>query len=1384
MKNRVLAFLLALSFLLMSLPMTVMAEGETDTEEPAVTPAADTILFSNASNNTSPSSSTSTNRWNKLQPSKGNTYMQVVADPEDEDVQVTAVVGKTTGCTLQRTYIPKDAESVFEASLYIAPPISGSRVQTMTLKLGGNTLLALSHNTDTDRYTFTCGTQTGSISPESWYRTSVCITPTDEAGKADFAFFLYGDILLSDGSTVTAISAVFEGKAFTNNTWQIDFGVPADSEAGFYIRDAINYLPGDFVADEPILPLDSEGTAITYGQIVLPLSHTPDMSTLTPANIQLTTLAGDAAVISAIGWRERDNALVLDFIRNPLLENIDYLLSLDGVKDVAGRSPFTSDFVFRLLSQTGGEGEETPAPTIPPYETPLALPEYGYIMPDRYNTGYRCAEEDLVPAHEKYPACFGTGNTSSMTITDTTAALYNYDFSGFSLTGGITIKATSPVSIHDFYLYATSYYGIQNTGGAMATISWMEGEHSLAAFFNASNITLRHCYVHDVCADHMKGASNQLVESCYFRDGGTRTPGAHADVIQYSGSSDNMPNNSRVMGNRFDIPFLHYDHVANCCFFFKPESNVMGFANIQASGNWFNGGGYTTYLTPACSLDNIHYITYTNNKIGYGHHFGPLTWGAYETVSNFLTYEGNAFVDNGYVTTLEAGSIVFYAVNGEQKTRVYSVADLTTTELEVLVNFANYMTVARSYRIEVKVRNAQGEIVSSANGSDSIIRYTPVKGTDGYLHNNTQQITITNSDGTTSTVTALINMPNLPSDVEATVRLTGLPANMSDYTVSVEIFDTTSDLAANTMIRSSVLGDSVVENEAVYAVTPSHTVTFTGLNGRILGTATVKHGRAVTLPTPPQEDGYVFLGWSDNGVTINADTTIAANYTAGHIVTFYGFDNVVLSTQDIIYGQSATAPVAPYVYGYVFSDWDIAFDNVTRNLDVHAIYLPVLSVIFRAADGTVLKVEHVNQGGSATPPDAPALDGHTFSGWVGNYTNITENSIVTASYTGIFTVTFLGYRDAILSTQVLTAGQAAVPPTLQNTAYRLFDGWSTDAYLNVQQNLTVRALFTQLYDVTFLDRDGNILSTQRVVHGRAATPPTPPAVTGYDFVGWSADTTSVTSTMTVQAVYAQLFTVTFRYDDGTVINTQTVRCGEAATAPTPAAERGGAAFACWDTDFSQVTEDLTVTALYGDWYTVVFRGDNGTVLKTQAVASGTAATAPTAPEKENHRFAGWDKAFDNVTENLQVNAVYVRVYTVLFVDADGTLLKTAVTDTGTAAVPPSVTPAAGYVFAGWDKAFDNVTQDMTVTAQYTETQGIIALRAALAQAETQANASLTQCYQTLSAAITAWQNLSAAEKAARPELLSALQDMLDDYNAMVQALNRQMANAEAASVQN
>ena len=127
----------------------------------------------------------------------------------------------------------------------------------------------------------------------------------------------------------------------------------------------------------------------------------------------------------------------------------------------------------------------------------------------------------------------------------------------------------------------------------------------------------------------------------------------------------------------------------------------------------------------------------------------------------------------------------------------------------------------------------------------------------------------------------------------------------------------------------------------------------------------------------------------------------------------------------------------------------------------------------------------------------------------------------------------------------------------------------------------------------------------------------------------------------------------------------------------------------------------------GTYYNVVFVDWDGTTLKSVQVEHRQAATAPKNPSRKGYTFVGWDKDFCNVTSDLTVTALYtINKYLVKFVDWDNTELKSETVEYGKSATAPANPSRDGYTFIGWDKEFTHVTSDMTVTAWYEQSEGI------------------------------------------------------------------------------
>nr|WP_276207535.1 S8 family serine peptidase [Wenzhouxiangella sp. XN201] len=237
--------------------------------------------------------------------------------------------------------------------------------------------------------------------------------------------------------------------------------------------------------------------------------------------------------------------------------------------------------------------------------------------------------------------------------------------------------------------------------------------------------------------------------------------------------------------------------------------------------------------------------------------------------------------------------------------------------------------------------------------------------------------------------------------------------------------------------------------------------------------------------------------------------------------------------------------------------------------------------------------------------------------------------------------------------------------------------------------------------------NGSVTGTtpQTVDHGGDGTSVEAVPDANYHFVQWSDGNTAnprtdtnVTSDITVEAEFAiDTYQLTYTAGaNGSISGTtpQTVDHGSDGTS-VEAVPDTGYHFVQWSdastanprTD-TNVQADVTVEAEFEiNSYTVTFVDHDGSELKAETVDHGSAATAPADPTREGYTFTGWDVPFDNVTGNLTVTAQYeINSYTLTYtVGANGTIsgTTTQTVDHGSDGASVEAVPDSGYFFSQW-----------------------------------------------------------------------------------------------------
>ena len=454
-------------------------------------------------------------------------------------------------------------------------------------------------------------------------------------------------------------------------------------------------------------------------------------------------------------------------------------------------------------------------------------------------------------------------------------------------------------------------------------------------------------------------------------------------------------------------------------------------------------------------------------------------------------------------------------------------------------------------------------------------------------------------------------------------------------------------------------------------------------------------------------------------------------------------------------GETPTKP-ADAQFTYTFAGWAPEVGIVTGNITYTATYTATVNeytIRFVNEDGTVLQSSNVAYGETpAYTGETPTKAGtaqytYTFKGWTPEIASVTGDATYTATYTSTvntYTVIWKNEDGTVLETDENVPygtvptydGATPVKPGDAQFSY-IFDKW-TPAVAEVTGDATYTATFTTAtntytvtwnnYDGTELEKDENVAyGTMPEYNGETPTKPADAQFT-YTFAGWAPEVGIVTGNITYTATYTATvneYTIRFVNEDGTVLQSSNVAYGEtpAYTGETPTKEATAEftyTFAGWTPAITTVTGDATYTATYTatvNEYTITFVNEDGTVLQSGKVAYGqTPAYTGETPTKAataefTYTFSGWTPEIASVTGDATYTATYdeaVRLYTITFVNDDGTVLQTIEAAYGDTPVYTGETPTKAsdglhrYIFKGWDPEIATVTGDATYTATYTE----------------------------------------------------------------------------------
>ena len=454
---------------------------------------------------------------------------------------------------------------------------------------------------------------------------------------------------------------------------------------------------------------------------------------------------------------------------------------------------------------------------------------------------------------------------------------------------------------------------------------------------------------------------------------------------------------------------------------------------------------------------------------------------------------------------------------------------------------------------------------------------------------------------------------------------------------------------------------AITQNTKIVAdITYKYDVVFK-VDNIVYDTQIVVKNECVDLPNIPTKTGYIFEGWSIDGVTLieNIDSLQVLNNTTYHAVfsklytVEFVYEDTIKSTQSVKNGMYATSVNVENTLYKVFNGWkvngsivDVSTYKITSDTTFVADITYKYDVVYKVDDNNY-DTQIVTLNNYPTLPVNPSKEGYVFEGWSLNGVDIvntstiqiTNNTTYYAVFTKLYTVSFV-YEDSTISVQSVKENEFAKAINVNNTAYKVFNGWKVNNnFVNISnyvitQDTEFIADITYNYDVVFMV-DNNIYNSQIVVENGYATLPNNPSKSGYDFDGWTLNgvnviepnNTKITNNTTFIAKFTKLHTVKFMYENQ-VYATQTVRNNECAE-NISISDTEDKIFTGWTLNGSVVSvsskkilADTTFVAQITYKYKVTFMS-NSQVFKTQYVTENTSASMSLTPTLSGYNFVGW-----------------------------------------------------------------------------------------------------------------------------------------------------------------
>ena len=467
------------------------------------------------------------------------------------------------------------------------------------------------------------------------------------------------------------------------------------------------------------------------------------------------------------------------------------------------------------------------------------------------------------------------------------------------------------------------------------------------------------------------------------------------------------------------------------------------------------------------------------------------------------------------------------------------------------------------------------------------------------------------------------------------------------------------------------------------------------------------YGSEITAPEAPAKEGHTFAGWSGIPAVMPAnDLVIAGSYTVNNYVLSFRIGDEVIYTGEIPYGMEITAPEAPAKEGYTFTGWGMVPATMpAADLEVLGSYEGNVYNLTYRIDGEDFFTTQIGYGSEIPAFEAPAKEGYSFLGWSDAVATMPANDLVINgtyslnSYNVVFKI-----GDEVIFEGLLPYGTEILIPDAPAKEGHTFSGWGMVPSTMPASDLEFNGAYdVNVYTLTF-DIDGEVFFVTRLAYGTEITAPAEvPDKEGKAFAGWgNVPATMPANDLVISGTYSSnSYTLTFKIGEEIIFTGQQPFGSEIVVPEAPVKE--GYTFSGWgEVPATVPAKDLEFIGEYVvNQYKLQFLVD-GEVIATDLVNFGDPVVAPEIPVKEGHSFTGWGIVPATMpASDLAISGSFERNYYSVTFKAGEDVVYTAQLLFGDRIEAPEAPAREGYSFEEWNGLTETMpAEDKVFEASY------------------------------------------------------------------------------------